>query len=175
MDPEDSCPEAYLKGEAGSLVSVPEIASFSAVSSDSEKLEQMEQVASGSTGSLEVCPEFGSVTTRGSSVLSITPSNSPVTSSCEPPLTAATSIPPWEASQPSGGPPLKFGASPIAGYARSCHTVDSLDITRCRRASEATRAGPSNVFAPRACKYSAIRGLRNLGLRGLELFKKVKW
>ncbi|KDN42326.1 hypothetical protein RSAG8_06817, partial [Rhizoctonia solani AG-8 WAC10335] len=119
MDPEDSCPEAYLTGEAGSLVPVPEVASFSAVGSDSEKLEQMEQVASGSTGSLEVCPEFGSVATRGSSVLSITPSNSPVTS-CEPPLTAATSIPPWEASQPSGGPPLiLLRASPYCCYINS--------------------------------------------------------
>ncbi|KAH7334913.1 hypothetical protein B0J17DRAFT_720450 [Rhizoctonia solani] len=169
----DTCSEACLMSEEGSLVSVPETASFSTVDPASSGPEQMERVAPDSMESLEVCGETGSMETRVSSLPSTAPSASSITS-CESPSTIATSTPPWEASNPLQDLLQRFGAPPAADI-RSYSPVDSLDIIRHRRASEATGAGPSTAFTPRTRKFSDVRGLKGLGLRGLEILKKVKW
>ncbi|KAL5638468.1 hypothetical protein ACGC1H_005228 [Rhizoctonia solani] len=167
IDPEDACSEPCLTNEEGSLVSAPKSLSLCTVESGDEELEQLEQAVSVTkpTDSLEACPAAGSVTTRVSNVLSTAPSTSSVPSSSELPSTAAT----------SADPLMKFGAPSIAGYVRICSPVDSLDIVRHRRASEVTHGDPSNVFAPRGRKFGDMRGLRALGLRGLQILKRVKW
>ena len=71
-------------------------------------------------------------------------------------------------------PLTRFGVPPIASYARSCSPVDSLDVVRHRRASEAARGDPSHI-SPSARKRSDMRGFRGLRLLGLKFLKRVKW
>ncbi|CAE6341878.1 unnamed protein product [Rhizoctonia solani] len=177
LDPEETFTDIDFTSEEVPITHSSEILSASTIDSNNECSSQLERAISDSepTNLLEVCPETEPVITCVSSSPSTISSTSSVLSNFVPPSTTATSVPPWGSSKRLVDPLQKFGAPPATSYARSCSPVDSLDIIRHRRASEAVGASPPRPSVPHVRKYSDVRGLRGLGLRGLDIFKRFKW
>ncbi|KAF8678715.1 hypothetical protein RHS04_04953 [Rhizoctonia solani] len=189
LDSSDFYIDATPASEDVLLMANSEMPSVPSGDSDDESSNQLERVTfnSKSTNPLEACPEAcpvvcpvacsetkSTITCMSESPSNMLPTPSMV-SNTVPPSTAATSVRPWGSSKHLGDPLQKFGTPPSADYTRSCSPVDSLDIIRYRRASEAVGASPPSKFAHRVRKYSDVSGLKGLRLRGLDIFKRIKW
>lgn len=74
-------------------------------------------------------------------------------------------------------PVAKFGVPQVTvpRYTRTRPPpADSIRITHKRRASEVAER-EDGIFISRTRKNSDARGLKGLGMRTLQVFKKVKW
>ncbi|KAF8706699.1 hypothetical protein RHS03_04552, partial [Rhizoctonia solani] len=161
LDSSDFYIDATPASEDVLLMPNSETLSVPSGDSDDESSNQLERVAfnSKSANTLEACPvarpETKSTITMSESPSNMLPTPSMV-SNAVPPSIAATSVRPWGSPKHLGDPLQKFGTPPSADYTRSCSPVDSLDIIRYRRASEAVGASPPSKFAHRVRKYSDL-------------------
>ncbi|KAG8709154.1 hypothetical protein FRC09_000832 [Ceratobasidium sp. 395] len=119
----------------------------------------------------------GTISTTHSTVCSETLSSNPSSRSCSSinsPSTGETSIPPWCLPRPViDTTQLAIPRASVPRYVRTRPPpVDSLRITRKRRASEAADMSSGSMFISRPRKKSDAKGLKGLGLR---ILKRVKW